>query len=1440
MEQLHTIQQGVLHTFSVGLQAMQGPTFNGQNGSTTNPLEILPTGARPINFSTQPDNGSLSQNSNPVLQDLTHTNSSSAPKTIAPPPPPDIPPPAPDIFVPPQPLILHVNGNPVIQPLQVPDPGPINAPAGIPGSTLTLANNFAFSDADVTDTHTVTSQFNAAASGVAVPLGTFVATEQNDTVNGNGGLTHWEYQVAADAVNALPHDTVRHEVFDVIVADDQGGTATHQVAITIDGPPNNPPVIQNVGGTVPVAEDSSVLLAAPSALVTDADGDTLTMTLHVGHGTLAPSAAILAAIANNTLTAVNSDGSDGTLSVSGSASAITAAIQAGITYAPTHDFNGGDALDVAISDGHGGTTQASVIITVNPVNDAPVATGSATLAAINEDAAAPTGATVSSLFGGNFSDVADQVTGGSSSNSFAGIAISSYTVDASKGAWQYSSNSGGSWTALGSATTTAALTLNTTDLLRFVPAANYNGSATALSANLIESGQAISSGATLNLTGATGGTTHISLATVALSESINPVNDAPVATGSATLAAINEDAAAPTGATVSSLFGGNFSDVADQVTGGSSSNSFAGIAISSYTVDASKGAWQYSSNSGGSWTALGSATTTAALTLNTTDLLRFVPAANYNGSATALSANLIESGQAISSGATLNLTGATGGTTHISLATVALSESINPVNDAPVIDLLSAVGVQVTATTASFTENGGAITIAPQLTLSDVDSLTLAGATVTLTDAQTGDVLSLQGQAGASGTLASGIAFSISGSSVTFSNVSSSANYQAALHLVQFDNTIVNPSTTARTFSFQVDDGGGANNTASATATVTIGAVNHAPQVTVPSPSAAVNEDGSLNLTGATVTDVDSGDVLTATINVVHGTLTSLATALQLAQLTSATGNGSGLLTITGSASAVNAVVTAGVTYTPAANYNGQDPLNLSVSDSLNASDSKQVIITINPVNDAPVATGSATLAAINEDAAAPTGATVSSLFGGNFSDVADQVTGGSSSNSFAGIAISSYTVDASKGAWQYSSNSGGSWTALGSATTTAALTLNTTDLLRFVPAANYNGSATALSANLIESGQAISSGATLNLTGATGGTTHISLATVALSESINPVNDAPVATGSATLAAINEDAAAPTGATVSSLFGGNFSDVADQVTGGSSSNSFAGIAISSYTVDASKGAWQYSSNSGGSWTALGSATTTAALTLNTTDLLRFVPAANYNGSATALSANLIESGQAISSGATLNLTGVLVRLRCQRAGQFLQLDRRVRCASRGRGRRGALELNRRRLVRSDGRERQMPSPLNKSLLAGQPAAGAASCVRPPARTRRAPTRTAGGRKFDPPARVDHGDARPVQRARAHPGLLDRWQRGASPPAESARPWSVAAACASGAAPVPGGQQEPAVAGQAAGCRPAGSPWRSRVRRTGYRRPRDVLPTSRGRGNESPSACLNI
>src|SRR4029077_4657917 len=130
---------------------------------------------------------------------------------------------------------------------------------------------------------------------------------------------------------AMPAGSVRHEHFDVSVTDSQGGVATQDVMITIDGPVpvNHAPVIQGVGGTTSVTEDVPTLLAPPlPAAVVDADNDTLKMTVHVSHGKLTPTQAIADAIANHTLTAIDGDGSDGTLVVSGSPGAPPAGVKA--------------------------------------------------------------------------------------------------------------------------------------------------------------------------------------------------------------------------------------------------------------------------------------------------------------------------------------------------------------------------------------------------------------------------------------------------------------------------------------------------------------------------------------------------------------------------------------------------------------------------------------------------------------------------------------------------------------------------------------------------------------------------------------------------------------------------------------------------------------------------------------------------------------------------------------------------------------------------------------------------------------------------------------------------------------------------------------------------------------------------------------------------------
>ncbi len=103
---------------------------------------------------------------------------------------------------------------------------------------------------------------------------------------------------------------------------------------------------------------------------------------------------------------------------------------------------------------------------------------------------------------------------------------------------------------------------------------------------------------------------------------------------------------------------------------------------------------------------------------------------------------------------------------------------------------------------ATFTEGGAAVAIAAAgATVTDSDAgQQMQGATVTLNNPQTGDVLAL------SGALPSGITGSVSGNVLTLSGLSSTANYAAALKLVTFSNTSAAPNTTTRNISVQITD----------------------------------------------------------------------------------------------------------------------------------------------------------------------------------------------------------------------------------------------------------------------------------------------------------------------------------------------------------------------------------------------------------------------------------------------------------------------------------------------------------------------------------------------------------------------------------------------------------------------------------------------------------
>ena len=122
------------------------------------------------------------------------------------------------------------------------------------------------------------------------------------------------------------------------VGDGNGGTDRATVNITVN-PVNDAPVGHD--DHYRVDEDDTLIVVQPGVLVndTDVDGDTLTARLVRGP-------------------------SSGSVSLSSSGD---------FAYTPNANFFGSDAFTYEVADGKGGTDQATVNITVDSVNDAPVA-----------------------------------------------------------------------------------------------------------------------------------------------------------------------------------------------------------------------------------------------------------------------------------------------------------------------------------------------------------------------------------------------------------------------------------------------------------------------------------------------------------------------------------------------------------------------------------------------------------------------------------------------------------------------------------------------------------------------------------------------------------------------------------------------------------------------------------------------------------------------------------------------------------------------------------------------------------------------------------------------------------------------------------------------------------------------------------------------------------
>jgi hypothetical protein len=159
--------------------------------------------------------------------------------------------------------------------------------------------------------------------------------------------------------------------------------------------------------------------------------------------------------------------------------------------------------------------------------------------------------------------------------------------------------------------------------------------------------------------------------------------------------------------------------------------------------------------------------------------LVFTPAANANGAGyAAFTFQVQDNGGTANSGANLDPSANT------------ITLNVTAVNDAP--------SVSVDATTA-YTIGAAGVAIDPTITLADIDSANLSGATVSVSNFSAGDTLAFTNQNGISGSYnaATGV--------LTLSGSASVANYETALESVKFSTTSFKQAD--RTISFTVTDG---------------------------------------------------------------------------------------------------------------------------------------------------------------------------------------------------------------------------------------------------------------------------------------------------------------------------------------------------------------------------------------------------------------------------------------------------------------------------------------------------------------------------------------------------------------------------------------------------------------------------------------------------------
>ncbi|NPC57317.1 cadherin-like domain-containing protein [Caenimonas soli] len=816
-------------------------------------------------------------------------------------------------------------------------------------------------------------------------------------------------------------------------------------------------------------------------------------------------------------------------------------------------------------------------------NFAPVLNGVSQPAAIPEDSGAGAGFLISSLLAGQVTDL--------DTGALQGIAIIGF--DSSSGSWEYTVD-GSNWNAVTAPSVASALLLaaDAQTRLRFVPAANFNGTvASGLTIRAWDRTSGTAGGRADTTT--TGGTTAFSSAIGNVNITVTPVNDAPTS-APVTLPATSEDSAAIT-ITPTQLLA-NAGDVdGDTLT-------VSGLAASSGSLIA---------NADGTWS--------------------FTPAADFNG--TVSFSYTISDGTAMTPGsASLLVTPVNDAPSTTPVALPAVSEDSPAITITPTQLLANAGDVDgdtltvsgLAASSGSLTANADGTwsftpaadftgTVSFSYSVSDGTAAVAGSASLTVTpvnDAPTSAPVTLPAISEDSAaiiitpTQLLANAADVDGDTLTVSGLAASSGSLAANADGTWSFTPAADFNGMVSFSYRVSDGVA---TAAGSASLQVTAVNDAP-TTAPLTLPPAAEDSAVIIPPtqllANAGDVD-GDTLTV----------------------------SGLAASSGSLIA-NADGT--WSFTPAADFNGTVSFSYSVSDGV-AAVAGSASLTVTPINDAPT-TAPVTLPAISEDSAAiiitPTqllanaadvdgdALTITGLAAssGSLSANADGTWSFTPAADFNGTVSFSYSV--SDGVAAVAGSASLQVTPVNDAPTTASVTLpaiNEDSAITITPtqllatAADVDGDALSVTGLAASSGSLTANAdGTWSFTPAADFNGAVSFsysvtdgtATIAGSASltVTPVNDAPT-NAPVTLPAISEDSAAIT-ITPAQLLA-NASDVDGDAL------SISGLAASSGSLSA---------NADGTWS--------------------FTPAADFNGTVS-FSYSVSDGVAAVAGSASLTVTPV-------------------------------------------------------------------------------------------------------------------------------------------------------------------------------------------------------